>query len=64
MTHKIKITPHVTSFLVVEDRGDGKQTILAEHRHYADALAAARLLGRDMGIPVEKQPSGLGGGAQ
>lgn len=59
---KIKITAHVTSFLVVEDRGDGKHTILAEHRRYDDALAAARLMARETGLEVEEQPSGLEGG--
>jgi hypothetical protein len=61
---KIKITAHVTSFLVVEDRGDGMPTILAEHRRYSNALAAARLLGRDMELPVEEQPARLEGGGQ
>jgi hypothetical protein len=64
MKNTIRITPHITSFHVVEDHGDGRQTILAEHRRYDDALAAAHLLGRDMGLNVEAGPSGLEGGAR
>jgi hypothetical protein len=64
MKNTIRITPHITNFHVVEDRGDGKHKILAEFARYDDALAAARLLGRDMGLSVEVQPDGLEGGAR
>jgi len=64
MTREIKINAHITTFHVVEDHGDGRQTILAEHRRYSDALAAARLMARETGLEVEEQPSGQEGGAQ
>jgi hypothetical protein len=60
---KIKITAHHSGFYVIRDTGGDRAPILAEHRRYEDALAAARLMARDMGLDVEVQPAGLEGGA-
>lgn len=61
---KIKITPHHSGFFVTHDCGDDRSTILADHRRYTDAYAAAHLLARDMGLFVAVQPDGLEGGAR
>lgn len=59
---KIKITAHHSGFFVTHDTGSDRATILADHRRYHDALAAAKLLAREMGLDVEVQPVGLEGG--
>lgn len=62
---KIKITPHYNGFFVTRPCDDDRETILADHRRYHDALAAAQLLARELGTTVEPQPAPLlEGGAQ
>jgi hypothetical protein len=56
MTNLIRIQAHYGGFWITHDTGSDRATILAEHRRYSDAMAAAHLLAREMGISVEAEP--------
>ena len=59
MDEKITIGAAFRAFYVATEP-DG--TVIAEFSRYADALAAAHLLAREMGWKVEEQPPELTGG--